>query len=324
TVQYRIIPTFVTQPFWRCKRYMVTVNQAKKPFALPLRVVGFIFLAAVVVTSAVTTAHADTIKACLIHTIDTSRWSPPSPDPMGITLLPNGHLLISDSEVEECVNDSPPVYWHGVNLFEADLSGTLLATATTYTNNSSTCPIPHPTGTASNFTDEPTGIAINPRNRHLLFSDDDRKKIFEVDLGPDGRYGTADDSVTSFSATALNTVDGIDPEGVGFGLGDLFVADGGQGGSSVYQIDPGPNGVFDGVPPTGDDVIVNHFDTASLGAGDPEGVTFNPDTGTLYIVTNLDKHLIETTTTGVLVNQIDITALSPHSPGDVVYAPSSL
>src|SRR5205814_10639143 len=140
-----------------------------------------------------------------------SRWPHPSPDRAGITLLPSGHLLVSDSEVGKCVNSSPPVYWHGLNLLEADLSRTLLATATTYTNTSSTCPIPHPTGSASNFTDEPTGVAINPSNHHLLISDDDRKKVFEVDLGPDGQYGTADDRVTSFSATALNTVDGIDP-----------------------------------------------------------------------------------------------------------------
>ena len=78
---------------------MVAVNQAKKPFALPLRVVGFIFLAALVVTSAVTAAQADTVKACLVRITDTSQWSPPSPDPAGITVLPNGHLLVSDSDV---------------------------------------------------------------------------------------------------------------------------------------------------------------------------------------------------------------------------------
>src|SRR5256885_11439668 len=39
----------------------------------------------------------------------------------------------------------------------------------------------------------------NPTNGHLFFSDDDLLKVFEVDLGPDGVYGTADDRVTSRS-----------------------------------------------------------------------------------------------------------------------------
>ena len=103
-------------------------------------------------------------------------------------MLPNGHLLVSDSEVEECVNNNPPVYWHGVNLFEADRSGTLLATATTYTPPPGSC-IPF-FGPGPSFTSEPTGVAINPTNGHLFFSDDDKKRIFEVDLGPDGKYGT--------------------------------------------------------------------------------------------------------------------------------------
>src|SRR2546430_15402900 len=120
---------------------MFAVKQHQKPLSPWLLCGGTVFLAILVLLTppVISAAVAGTIKACLIHTIDTSRWSPPSPDPMGITLLANGHLLISDSEVEECVYDSPPVYWHGVNLFEADLSGTLLATATPYTNNSSTC-----------------------------------------------------------------------------------------------------------------------------------------------------------------------------------------
>ena len=300
---------------------MVTVNQAKKPFALLLRVVGFIFLATVVVTSAVTAAHADTVKACLVRTIDTSRWSPPSPDPMGITVLPNGHLLVSDSEVEECVNSNPPVYWHGVNLFEADRSGTLLATATTYTPPPGSC-IPF-FGPGPSFTSEPTGIAINPTNGHLFFSDDDKKRIFEVDLGPDGKYGTADDTVTSFSTTAVNAL--IDPEGIAFGPGgDLFLASGGDhGGAAVYQIAPGLNGRFDGVAPTGDDRVVGHFDTVSLGVLDPEGVAFNPDSGTLYII-GTDRHLVEVTTTGALVRTIDISALPVVEPSDVIYAPGSL
>src|SRR6266540_6789 len=159
---------------------MLAAKQHKKPPLLWLLLGGTVFLSLLVsLTSPVISAvAADTIKACLVQTIDTSLWSPPSPDPAGITSLPNGHLLISDSEVEECVNGQLPVYWQGVNLFEADRVGALLATSTTYTHLSGSCPTP-PTGTASNFSSEPTGVAINPSNHHLFFSDDNQKKIFE-------------------------------------------------------------------------------------------------------------------------------------------------
>src|SRR5439155_9665316 len=100
----------------------------------------------------------------------------------------------------------------------------------------------------------------------------------------------------------------------------LFVTDG--VGTEIYQIAPGPNGIFG----DGDDVVT-HFDTATLGVTDPEGVAFNPDpanpgSGTLYIV-GRDRHLVEATTTGMLVQQIDITSLNACFPADVVPAPSS-
>jgi len=83
------------------------------------------------------------------------------------------------------------------------------------------------------------------------------------------------------------------------------------------------NGRFDGVPPAGDDVVVNRFEVAPLGVGDSEGVAFDSDTGNLYVI-GRDRHLIEVTTTGVLVRTIDISALPFVAPADVVYAPGSL
>src|SRR5947207_252935 len=321
--------TRVGSLLWGCN--MFAVKQHQKPLSPWLLLGGTVFLATLVslTSPVISVAVAGTLKACLIHTIDTSRWSPPSPDPAGIALLPNGHFLVSDSEVEECVNSNPPAYWHGVNLFEADRSGTLLATATTYTPPPSSC-TPF-FGPGPNFTSEPTGIARNPTNGHLFFSDDDLLKVFEVDLGPDGVYGTADDRVTSFSTAALNSPPEVfNPEGVAFGLGDLFVVSagkpGGEGTTDVYQLDPGPNGRFDGLPAVGgDDVVVNHFrtDTFNPGVTDPEGIAFNPDHTSLYII-GRDRHLIETTPSGTLINQIDITPVDTCTPADVAYAPSSL
>ncbi|HEU4356093.1 MAG TPA: hypothetical protein VFT27_10935, partial [Actinomycetota bacterium] len=37
----------------------------------------------------------------LIQIIDTSSFSPPSPDPSGLAVKPNGKLLMSDGEVDE-------------------------------------------------------------------------------------------------------------------------------------------------------------------------------------------------------------------------------
>src|SRR3989442_8211700 len=250
---------------------MFAVPQHKKFFIPRLLLAGAIFLAVLGMTT-VTSVQAGTVKACLIQTVATSQWFPQSPDPMGITVLPNGHLLVSDSEVEECIDGPPPVYWHGVNLFEASRSGTLLRTSTTYTPPANSCTPRF--GTGANFSKEPTGVAINPSNGHLFVSDDDKKKVFEVDPGPDGRYGTADDLVTSFDTTAFGR---FAPERIAVGqdsLGqdNLFVID--RIGLDVYQLAPGVNGIFDGVPPAGDDVLVIQFNTASLGILDIQGVAF--------------------------------------------------
>src|SRR2546426_3932066 len=118
---------------------MFTATQPQKLVAHSLLLGGAVFLASLVVTSVVTLAQADTIKACLVQTIETSQWSPPSPDPMGITVLPDGNLLMSDSEIEECVNGNLPVYWQGGNLFKLDTSGDLLGTYTTYTHALGSC-----------------------------------------------------------------------------------------------------------------------------------------------------------------------------------------
>src|SRR5439155_22883176 len=179
---------------------MFAVTQHKKLFTPRLLLGGAVFLAVLGVTT-VTSVQAGTVKACLIQTVATSQWSPSSPDPTGITVLPNGHLLVSDSEVEECVNGNPPAYWEGANLFEVTRSGTLVATSTTYTPPPGLCTPRF--GIGANFSKEPTGIAINPSTHHLFVSDDDQKKVLEVDPGLDGRYGTADDVVTSFDTTAF-------------------------------------------------------------------------------------------------------------------------
>ena len=245
---------------------------------------------------------AITVPASLVQTIQTSQWSPPSPDPAGAAYnSATGRLLISDSEVNEI-----PALYTGVNVFDATLQGNLTDTFAT-----------------ASFTNEPTGIAYNPGNGHLFFCDDDRDRVFEMDPGSDGLYGTSDDITTERFKTS--DFGGTDPEGIAFDSwqGHLFIADGVN--AEVYEVNPGANGFFDGVPPTGDD-LVNQFDTSILGLQDPEGVEFNSETGNLYIVSNrnADGVVVETTTAGTAVSVIDISSLNVDKPGGLAYALTSV
>jgi uncharacterized protein YjiK len=242
---------------------------------------------------------ASAITASLVRTIDTSQWSPPSPDPSGLAYLPaSGTLLVADGEV----NEMPP-YFTGKNLFEASLSGTLLKTLTTIS-----------------FSDEPVGLDVNPANKHLFISDDTgTRSVYELNPGPDGLYNTSDDTFTSFKTADFGS---SDPEGLAYdaGSGALFIIDGVN--REVYRVTPGPNGIFNGVPPVGDDQVT-HFDTANLGLDDPEGIAFNSNSGTLYAVGKPADTLFELTTGGNLVQTIDISAADATKPAGVAYGPGS-
>ena len=64
-------------------------------------------------------------------------------------------------------------------------------------------------------------------------------------LGDDGLYDTADDIITHFRSGDFGS---SDPEGIAFDdwRGHLFVVDGTN--EEVYDVDPGENGIFDGLP----------------------------------------------------------------------------
>jgi hypothetical protein len=238
------------------------------------------------------------VSPSLVQTIETWRFTPPSPDPAGITYLGHvGTLLISDSEVDEMS------IFEGVNLFETSLSGSLVDTSTTMA-----------------FTNEPTGVTWNPTNNHLFVSDDGKKEVYEVDPGPDGRYGTSDDIVTSFDTAVFGNTD---PEGVTYdsSQGVLFIADGVN--AEVFRVSPGSNGVFDGVPPAGDDQVTS-FDTEVHGLLDPEGIAYDSDAGHLYIVGKPVTRVFHMTTTGTLLGTIDISAANADKPAGLAYAPSSV
>jgi len=138
--------------------------------------------------------------------------------------------------------------------------------------------------------------------------------------GPDGLYDTPDDIITSFVTSDFGS---NDPEGVAFasGLGALFISDGVN--EEVYQVTPGANGIFDGVPPAGDDQVTS-FDTTGLGLRDPEGIAFSSDSGNLYVVGKPANTLFEVTTGGALEQTIAISAANALATAGLAYAPGSL
>ncbi|MEO5887876.1 MAG: hypothetical protein ABIQ77_09445 [Anaerolineales bacterium] len=245
------------------------------------------------------------LPATQVNIIDTSSWNPPAPDPAGIDYFPlTDRLIISDSEVDEM-----PIF-EGKNVFLSTRSGNLTGTCTTF-------PF---TGSASNpSTGEPTGVAVNPNNNHIFIAADFQDRLFEISLGADGQYCTADDTVTN---TSLGTTYGVtDAEDVAYGNNTVFIAGGTD--AEVFVIPLGPNGVVGG----GDDGPMTHWDTAAPGFSDAEGIGFNHDAGTLFVVSTkrTDKYLGEFTTSGTLLRAYDLSFMPNvgNIRSDVAYAPGS-
>jgi len=266
------------------------------PFKLSSRFNYNLISAALVASSVLIVSPqtmADEVEAKLIQVIDTSNF--PSPDPAGIVYLPSQDaFLISDSEINEMK------IFQDVNVFKVDRYGNLLGTFSTL-----------------QFSDEPTGITINPDNNHCFFSDDTgNKSIYEVDPGDDGLCLTADDN----GATLIraNNLGSKDPEDVTYGLDSLFIVDAAQ--NKVYRVIRGINGLFDNAQ--GDD-LVSSFDTERLGLDSPTGIVFDSADNSLYIVGSQSNLIIQTTIHGELLRTIDISAIDANSAAGLAMAPGS-
>ncbi|HEY8200892.1 MAG TPA: hypothetical protein VII47_06035 [Actinomycetota bacterium] len=232
--------------------------------------------------------------ATLVQTVDLSALSPPSPDPAGITYLPeSGRLLVSDSEVDEM-----PIF-QGVNLYEIDRTGSLVRT-----------------GTTTPWSFEPSGVSWDPVHATLYVTDDDALKVWIVRAGADGLLGTPDDSVGSFSVASFNAAP--DPQGPAYdtATGDLYVVDGAA--NTVYRIQPGPNGAIDGV-----DDVVTHF-TVPAPSSRPGGMTYDPASNTLFVCDHRSKALYQLDPAGAPLATIDISAATLPGGCDVAVAPSSV
>jgi len=122
------------------------------------------------------------VEFTFIQNVHTSEWDPPSPDASGIAYIPSSnHLIVCDGEVNEDTWN-PPI-WGGANAWEITLSGNQFREFNTLA-----------------YSDEPSGVAYNPNNQHLYSTDDTgTRSVYELDPGPDGLYGTSDDSFTSLA-----------------------------------------------------------------------------------------------------------------------------
>ncbi len=230
-------------------------------------------------------AHAANVSATLVRTTDTWRFSPPSPDPSGITYLPgSGRLLISDGEVEEMS------IYAGKNLFEVTRTGTLAAT-----------------GTTTAYSREPVGLSLNPSTNRLYVSDDDQMRVFTVAPGSDGRFGTSDDTRTSFSTSAGGN---NDPEGVDVdtSTGELYTVDG--VGAEVYRY-------------SASGTLLAHFDVRTFGARDPEGIAYDQAKDRLFVLDHTSQAIYDLTRAGALVNVISITAAHAVKAAGLTTAPAS-
>ncbi|HZN41543.1 MAG TPA: hypothetical protein VFD82_22245 [Planctomycetota bacterium] len=241
------------------------------------------------------TTDADT--ATLLATVMTSEWVPPSPDPSGLTYDPlNDRLVVTDSEVDEM-----PIY-AGKNTFEISRAGIVARSTTTLA-----------------YTPEPAGLTLDPAKREFYISDDDRDKIYVVATGADGLLNTADDSVRSFSVRNFCP----DAEGLAFdgARGVLWIA--GGAAHLLHKLQAGANGIFDGTPPNGDDVLTS-FDVAPFGVTDPSGVALRSGDGGLYILGVPKTRLLHMNHLGQLVRVITLPATSMIRPQNIVFAPSTV
>ena len=222
---------------------------------------------------------APVVTATLVQRIDTSTFAPSSPDPSGIVFLPGlDQLMVCDSEVDETTGAG----YHGVNLWRITRTGAV-----------------QDTGTTVPFTNEPTGLGFDPGTNTLFISSDDNHRIYFLRPGPDGRWGSADDILTSISTTTYGT-DTEDPE-FDPSTGHLFFIDGVS--TEVFDIDP-VNGVFG----DGNDVVTN-FDVGQYGATDIEGLGSNPAHNTLLVGDRPTKMIYEVTKAGALVRTIDASGI---------------
>jgi hypothetical protein len=174
-------------------------------------------------------------------------------------------------------------FFTGSNLFELTTAGVLVAVHST-----------------TGFSNEPTGVTFNAITGTLFITDDNLRMVFEVNP-------LSLDVVSSFSTLDFGN---NDPEGItsDANTGNLYIVDG--LGKTVYEV-------------TTSGVLVSSFPVPVV-IKDPEGIYFDAGSGNLFVISSPNEDLIfELTTTGIVVNIIDIQSFGVIKPKGITFAPSS-
>ncbi len=214
----------------------------------------------------------------------------PSTDAAGICYSSDlGHLLISDSEINE---DS---YWNNENIFDCNFRGDILYT--TYVTNASSL--------------EPTGIVYNEFDGYYYITNDNTKRLYQYSL-ISGSF--VKQQSWSLSISGIGSID--DPEGVTANPNDghLFIADGNLGAKLIVEVS------ISGTTLT----YVNHF-LVGDNISDPEGVAFYDPIDHLFIVSSPDDKVYEYDLSGNYVDQYSLASLTPNTvaPQGIGFGPSS-
>jgi hypothetical protein len=261
-----------------------------------------LFAALVVVCASAAGAQVTVDPGTVIHTIQTSLWDPPAPDPSGVAYRPDtGQLITCDAEVEEVVQGV--TLYEGVNVWTTTRTGIVQSTYTTV-----------------GYSNEPTGVAFDPAGGRLWFADDVRGSIHQVLFGSDGIFGTGDDVITDLDDVDSTGCDDLEDVTYDNLNNRLFIASGGS--QEICRLDRGPNGVFDGLPPTGDDVVTT-FSVAQYGITDPEGIVYDPFWNTLVVADRGTRDLYELTPSAGLLRRIDVNFPGGTKPAGVAIAPGT-
>jgi hypothetical protein len=259
------------------------------------RALGTIAAASVLMLALAQPAAGGGVAATRVRTTRTSSWATPSPDPAGLTYRKSvRRLVVSDPEVDET-----PLYANR-NIFEATTAGAL-----------------RQTGRVSPTSLEPEDVAWDNNAEVLYVADDDKDKIFRFNPGPDGRIGTADDSISTALTTSTFNVNS--PDGLAYRVQSrsLFIAD--SVTDRIYHVQRGADGAFG----TADDQR-SFFDAFALGFRNVQDVEWDARRKSLLIVSSTEEGLIgETTATGTLKRTIDISAANLIWPSGITVAPGS-
>jgi len=216
----------------------------------------------------------------------------PSTDPAGICYAPElGHLLISDSEINEVTE------WNNENIFEINFQGTILYNS-------------YVTQHSSNV-HEPTGICYNPEDEFYYVTNDDLGRMYQYEIigGVFTKVLTIDLSIQGIGS--IN-----DPEGITCNPsnGHLFIADGNAGSKYIFEVH------MDGTQ-----VVLDNYFYVGDRVSDPEGIAFYDPIDHLFIVSSPDNKVFEYDLSGNYIEEYSLSELSPSTvaPQGLGFGPSS-